>query len=272
MTTAPCASHTLTASGLSPVAQDGPRVLAEETPVALVYNGTTQAVMMASPADLSDFAYGFSLSEAIVTTPDQITEYAQHDHADGIELRMWLQDDRAQALATRRRAMAGPVGCGLCGIDSLDQALRPLPQVTAQPALPPDMILSATDLLRQAQPLQDATRATHAAGFLSPTGLTCVREDVGRHNALDKLIGALARAGTDPGHGAIVLTSRISIELVQKAALAGCGMVIAVSAPTARAVATAQTAGITLIGLARDGAAQVFTHPARLQGAAHVPG
>lgn len=242
------------------------RALPEETPIALTYNGTTQAVMMATPSDLEDFAVGFSLTEGIITAPSQIEDLSVEPHANGIELRLWLSPDRAEALTKRRRAMAGPVGCGLCGIDSLEEATRPLPQVTASPALLLDRITSATDALRQAQPLHDETRATHAAGFLAARGLTLAREDVGRHNALDKVIGALARQGTDPANGAFVLTSRLSIELVQKTALAGCGMLIAVSAPTTRAVAMADATGITLIALARDGVAEVFTHKHRLPG------
>jgi FdhD protein len=250
------------------------RTLPEEVPVALVYNGSTQAVMMATPSDLEDFATGFSLTEGIITRPAQIEELEIAPHAQGIEIQMWLSPDRAEALTTRRRAMAGPVGCGLCGIDSLEQATRPLPRVTARPGLTPAQITAATDALRAAQPLHDQTRAVHAAGFLTPDGLTTAREDVGRHNALDKVIGALARAGTDPASGALVLTSRISIELVQKTALAGCGLLIAVSAPTSRAVAAAREAGITLAALARDGVAEVFTHPDRIPGltagASHV--
>ena len=242
------------------------RALPEEVPVALTYNGSTQAVMMATPSDLEDFATGFSLTEGIITSPDQIRELTIEPHDSGLELRIWLSPDRAEALTKRRRAMAGPVGCGLCGIDSLTEATRDLPKVMAAPSLTLDQITGATDALRAAQPLHDETRATHAAGFLTPEGLTTAREDVGRHNALDKVIGALARTGQDPSTGAFVLTSRLSIELVQKTALAGCGMLIAVSAPTARAVATALDAGITLIALARNGEAEIFTHPERIPG------
>lgn len=246
------------------------RALPEEVPVALVYDGSTQAVMMATPSDLEDFAIGFSLTEGIITDTAQIEELSVEPHDSGIEVRMWLAPDRGEALTRRRRAMAGPVGCGLCGIDSLEEATRPLPRITASPDLTVTQITGATDALRAAQPLHDETRAVHAAGFLSPDGLTVAREDVGRHNALDKVIGALARQGTDPATGAFVLTSRVSIELVQKTALAGCGMLIAVSSPTARALRTADDAGITLIALARDGAAEIFTHTDRITGATHV--
>lgn len=242
----------------------------DEVPVALTYDGATQAVMMATPADLEDFAIGFSLTEGIITDSAQIKSLEVVPHDNGTELRMWLNEDQSTALTRRRRAATGPVGCGLCGIDSLEEASRPLQTVTATPDLTMDQITAATDALRNAQPLHDATRAAHAAGFLSPQGLTLAREDVGRHNALDKVIGALTRQGVPPKSGAMVVTSRVSVELIQKCAIAGCGMLIAVSAPTARAVDTAQAAGITLIAHARDGGAQVFTHPTRIKGSAHV--
>lgn len=246
------------------------RALPEEVPVALSYEGSTQAVMMATPSDLEDFAVGFSLTEGIVATADEIAELHVQDHETGIEVQMWLAGDRGAELSRRRRAMAGPVGCGLCGIDSLDQAMRPLPRVTARPFLDTDLIIGATDALRALQPLHDETRAVHAAGFLTPDGLHFAREDVGRHNALDKVIGALARSGTEAAQGAFVMTSRVSIELVQKCALAGCGMLIAVSAPTARALRLAEEAGITLVALSRNGQAEVFTHPDRVTGEPHV--
>jgi FdhD protein len=263
-------THRATSSLTLPGFGHRDHALVEEVPVALTYDGATQAVMMATPADLEDFATGFSLTEGIITDPAQIESLDLIPHDNGTELRMWLSDGQSTALTRRRRAATGPVGCGLCGIDSLDEATRALPTVTATPELTPDQITSATDALRNAQPLHDATRAAHAAGFLSPTGLTLAREDVGRHNALDKVIGALTRQGIAPASGALVVTSRVSVELVQKCAIAGCGMLIAVSAPTTRAVDTAQSAGITLIAHCRDGGAQVFTHPSRIEGAAHV--
>ncbi len=256
----------LHAAGMEPTARD----LAEEVPVALCYNGTTHAVMMATPADFKDFAYGFSRTEGIILTSDQLGEIVIEPHEAGVELQMWLDPDRAEAQAERRRIMAGPVGCGLCGIDSLKQVQRPLPVVTAQPNLTRQEILGATAMLRQFQPLHDQTRAVHAAGFLSATGLNHVREDVGRHNALDKTIGALLCGGIEASSGALVVTSRVSIEMVQKTAQAGCGMLGAVSAPTARAVRVAQEAGITLVTLCRDGSSDVFTHPARIVGERHV--
>jgi FdhD protein len=268
-------SPVLSLPGLS-VQRDGARAvsrsLPDEVPVALVYHGTTQAVMMASPADLEDFAVGFSLTEGFVADPAEIAECEIADHEIGIEILMWLTGDRADALQTRQRRMAGPVGCGLCGIDSLQEATRPLPRVTADLHLTRAEVAGATDGLRDHQPLHDQTHAVHAAGFLRPdAGMVLVREDVGRHNALDKLIGAMARQGIDPGTGAIVLTSRVSIEMVQKCAMAGCPVLIAVSAPTAHAVRLADAAGITLVAFARGGGFDVYSHPSRIRtGAADV--
>ena len=242
------------------------RPLPEEVPLALVYNGTTLAVMMGTPEDLEDFATGFSLSEGIVCCPADLGDIEVMRHASGIELRMWLPNNHAQKLAARRRAMTGPVGCGLCGIDSLDQALRTPPPLPADDLhLTPADITVAMDGLRAVQPLHDETRAVHAAGFYVPgQGIVAAREDVGRHNALDKLCGALARACIAPETGAIVLTSRVSVDMVQKCAMFGAPCLIAASAPTTAGVALAETAGITLAARAKSGHAQVFTHPARI--------
>ena len=245
------------------------RILAEEVPVAITCNGSTQAVMMATPADLTDFAFGFALSEGFVTALDQIEEHELVVHDTGIEARLWLAEDRAAALGARRRAMAGPVGCGLCGIDSLQQALRDLPRVAAPDLrFAPDELTAATEALRRHQPLHDQTGAVHAAGFLRPgQGIVMAREDVGRHNALDKLIGALARAGEPAAAGAVVMTSRLSVELIQKCAIAGAGVIVAVSAPTRMALDTAEAAGITVVAGVRNGHGQVYTHPWRVAGA-----
>lgn len=246
---------------------DVTRTLPEETAVAMVYGGSTQAVMMATPADLEDFAVGFSLTEGIVTDPAQIERLEVLAHPRGVEAQMWIADDRTDALAARRRFMAGPVGCGLCGIDSLEEAVRALPDLSgAGPVLDASQIAHATDDLRGWQPLHDRTRAVHAAGFMIPgRGIVLAREDVGRHNALDKLIGAMARQGMDAGQGAFVLTSRVSVEMVQKCALAGGAVLIAVSAPTAHALRLAQGAGITLAAFARGEGFDLFSHPERLR-------
>ena len=252
-------------------ASDGSRELPEEMAVAITYNGSTRAVMMATPADLTDFAYGFSLTEGIAT-PDEIdsVEVVQADL--GIDLQIWLKDVAEARQSARRRSMAGPVGCGLCGIDSLEEAARKPRLVTEQGfILSPSQIMAAMAALTDHQPLHDITRAAHAAAFWAPgAGILAAREDVGRHNALDKLIGALARA--PHVDGALVLTCRTSIDMVQKAAAAGFPMIIAASAPTATAVDMADAAGITLIGLARSDGFEVFTHSHRIapEEAAHV--
>jgi len=246
-------------------AHDASRTLPEEWAVALVYNGTTRAVMMATPADLVDFGIGFSLTEGIAT-PDQISEIEVVEHALGSEVRMWVGDEHAAALSARARASIGPVGCGLCGIDSLEQALRPLPALPeSRLRLTPHDIDTASNSLRTGQPLHDQTRAMHAALFYVPgKGVTHAREDVGRHNALDKLVGALARDGIDTTTGAMVITSRVSVDMVQKAVVAGCPALIAASAPTAHAVRMAQEAGLTLIALARGDGADVFSGADRI--------
>ncbi|MEB3421407.1 formate dehydrogenase accessory sulfurtransferase FdhD [Salipiger manganoxidans] len=252
------------------VRRDGTRALCrslpEEVPVALVFDGTTQAVMMATPADIADFAMGFALSEGIVTNPAQIREIEVVDQAAGIEARLWLTEERGEALAARRRAMLGPVGCGLCGIDSLEQALRPLPVLPDSGLrLTRAEVAQATEALRDFQPLHDQTHAVHAAGFLRPgEGIVTVREDVGRHNALDKLIGALVRAGSDPAQGAVVLTSRVSVDMVQKTVMAGCPVLIAVSAPTAQALRVAEAAGLTVAAFARASAFDLYAAPHRI--------
>ncbi len=261
---APTARVRATAPGIG----EASRTLPEETPVALVYNGGTQAVMMATPADIEDFALGFSLSEGIVDRdhlPD--VEVIAHETPSGpaIEAQMWVDAATEAALMSRRRASVGPVGCGLCGIDSLAQALRPLPVLPeAHVGLTVADVKFALGELRDWQPLHDETRAVHAAGFWQPgQGILLAREDVGRHNALDKLIGALARAGIDPALGAIALTSRLSVEMIQKTVMAGCPILLAVSAPTARAVRIADGANLTLASISR-GDVQVFSHPRRI--------
>lgn len=243
--------------------QQGVRMLPEETAVALSYNGTTQAVMMATPAALEDFARGFTLTEGIAT-PDEIAGITVVETDLGIDLQIWLRPEAGGRFAARRRTMAGPVGCGLCGIDSLEEAVRRLPPVTASALrLTPDQIFAAVAALPAQQPLHDATRAVHAAAFWTPAqGMVTSREDVGRHNALDKLAGATVGLGLSAG--AVVLTSRVSIDMVQKCAAMGVPVLIAVSAPTAHAVELAEAAGITLIVLARPDRFEVFTRPDRI--------
>ncbi|MBF9060224.1 formate dehydrogenase accessory sulfurtransferase FdhD [Rhodobacterales bacterium HKCCSP123] len=252
-------------------AREVTRALPEEVPVAVTCNGTTQAVMMCTPADLEDFARGFAFTEGYAR-PDQVERVEIIEGALGIEARLWIAEEAALALGARRRATMGPVGCGLCGIESLEEALRDLPPVSGGLSLDAAEAARAIDALRAHQPLHDLTHAVHAAGFYVPgQGIVLAREDVGRHNALDKLIGALLRAGIDPAGGAIVLTSRVSLEMVQKTVLAGCPVLVAVSAPTAHALRLAEGAGLTVAAFARGARIEAFTHTHRIvTGETHV--
>jgi FdhD protein len=246
------------------------RLVAEEKAVALTYSGSTYAVMMATPADLEDFGVGFSITEGIVEQADGIGSIELIDGDLGVEVRMWLDGDRTASLAARRRATVGPVGCGLCGIESLEQAARTAPQVASETVFHACDLIDAMRALAPLQHLNQATRAAHAAAFWRPSvGIGLVREDVGRHNALDKLAGALMREGgsLEDGFfsdGAVLLTSRVSVEMVQKTAMIGAPLLIAVSAPTTLAIRIADAAGITLVGIARDDGYEVFTHPGRI--------
>ncbi|WP_085025695.1 formate dehydrogenase accessory sulfurtransferase FdhD [Ensifer aridi] len=242
------------------------RLVPEEMPIALTYGGSTHAVMMATPADLEDFAVGFSLTEGIITGPEQIEAVEIVAEEKGIDLQITLVDEQNEALRLRRRHMAGPVGCGLCGIESIEQAVRQTPDVSGSPLrLSEQDVVDAVGLLDGRQPLHIATRAVHGAAFYVPgRGLTAVREDVGRHNALDKLTGAAARAGFKGTQGAVVVTSRVSVEMVQKTAIAGSPVIIAISAPTALAIRTAEEAGMTLIALVRGDEFEIFTHAERI--------
>lgn len=241
------------------------RLVAEETAVALSYNGSTHAVMMATPADLMDFGIGFSLTEGIVRNPDEIENIEVVPSELGMEVRMWLADDPARSLAARRRSMSGPVGCGLCGIESLEQARRAPLRVTEGMAFQARHLLAAMAALAPLQTLNQRTGAVHAAALWHPhSGIGVLREDVGRHNALDKLAGAIVSNGLCPSRGVLLLTSRVSVEMVQKAAAIGTPVMIAVSAPTTLAIQTADEAGITLLAIARDDGYGVFTHPHRV--------
>ena len=256
---------------------DGERIIPEETAVAFTYDGGSYAVMMATPQNLEDFALGFTFTEGLVASPADIRHLEVIEHETGIELRMWLAEPRAAALSERRRYLAGPTGCGLCGIDSLDEAARPVPRVRDGPSFSAAEIMRALDTLPPRQELNRQTRAVHAAAFWHPgSGLVAVREDVGRHNALDKLAGALTRDHVLGHSGMVLLTSRVSVEMVQKTAAIGAPLLVAVSAPTALAVRTAEAAGITLVAVARSDGFEVFTHPQRIvketakETAAHV--
>ncbi len=241
------------------------RAIPEETAIALTYNGGTYAVMMGTPQDLGDFAVGFSLSEGIVRSPEDIESLDIVQLDDGIELRMWLAQSKADRLSERRRHIAGPTGCGICGIDSIAEAVRPAAIVGAGRSFSPREITAAIQSIPSLQAINTETRAVHAAALWMPArGIVALREDVGRHNALDKLAGALAKAGIDGALGAVVVTSRVSVEMVQKAAAIGSAFIIAVSAPTALAIRTAEGAGMTLVALVRGDDFDIFTHPDRV--------
>lgn len=283
----------------------GERALPEETPIAFVVDGAAEAVMLATPADLDDFALGFALSEGIIAAHEDLRELeivgvlipskaplppwgegrergrAERSAAaplapyparplplpplpgageTGVEVRLWLRERQSKTHVARRRTRAGPAGCGLCGVESLEAALPPCAPVDSDFTLEANAIVAAMAQLPQMQTLNRETHAVHAAAFFTPDeGVVCVREDVGRHNALDKLIGALARQGRDCSGGVILMTSRVSIELIQKAARARAPVLAAISAPTALALRTAEGAGICVCGIVRDNGLEVFT-------------
>jgi FdhD protein len=245
----------------------GDRLLPEEMPVALTYNGSSHAVMMATPADLEDFAIGFSLSESLVHTADQIETLEVISDEQGIELRMFLARPQAERLQRRRRYRAGPTGCGLCGIESLAEALPALRPVESEHRVAADIIRAALQDFALHQHLNRQAHALHAAAFCRSGQNLALREDVGRHNALDKLAGALARGGIAADTGFVVLSSRVSIEMVQKAAVMGTPIIVALSAPTALAVRACEAARLTLVAIAREDSFEVFTHPERICGA-----
>lgn len=249
------------------VARDGSvsareRTLAAETPVSISYNGLAYAVMMASPTDLEDFATGFSLTEEVVAKASEIEEIDIRPVSLGVLVQVRIAEDRSRAVMGRRRNIVGQTGCGICGIVELEQAVRRYRPNVARPLISAAALVSAFDALPARQSLNAATGAVHAAAFALPDGtLPHVREDVGRHNALDKLIGALAREGRDPSEGFLLVTSRLSFELVQKALACGATALAGISAPTALAVDLARSHGLTLAGLARRDGFQIFADP-----------
>jgi len=246
-------------------AVDRIETLPEEVPVALVYNGISHAVMLATPADLADFALGFSLSEGILESPAELYDCTIEEETKGIALQLEIASERFLQLKHRRRSLTGRTGCGLCGVESLDQALRPSRAVGDGLHLPLTAINTALENLHRQQPLHHRTHAVHAAAWVDRQGLIIeVREDVGRHNALDKLIGALSRQGFDPAAGFALVTSRASVEMVQKAASAGIQMLFSISHPTALAVDSAQASGLTLAGSVHGDGFSIHTHPQRI--------
>ncbi len=239
-------------------------IVAEEVAVALVYNGISHAVMMATPCDLEDFARGFSLTERIVEKPSEIYDIEVEPVESGIEVRLDIAAQRMVRLQERRRSLSGRTGCGLCGVDSIEAAMRPVTVVGANPPVARGAIERAMAALPLEQRINRVNGATHAAGWARPDGtLIAVREDVGRHNALDKLGGALAKSGA-PHPGFVVVTSRCSYEMVHKAAALGAAAIAAVSAPTSLAIETAEQAGIALAAFVREGRLTVYANPERV--------
>lgn len=240
-------------------------MVAEEVPIAFVYGARTHVVMMGSPIDLEDLAVGFSLTEGIVAQVSDVQGVEVLKHSRGVELHIAIPADAEEKLQDRARQLAGRTGCGLCGVEAIDDAVRPPVVVTSALRVQRSALYAAGAALGDRQSLNAETRAVHAAGWCTADGvLRVVREDVGRHNALDKVIGALARAQVEASSGFMVVTSRASFELVQKVATAGIPLLAAVSRPTGLAVRLAEGAGIALVGLLRGTSANVYAHPERI--------
>ncbi|MEE9355137.1 MAG: formate dehydrogenase accessory sulfurtransferase FdhD [Methylococcaceae bacterium] len=239
--------------------------IAEEVPVSLVYNDIPYVVMLATPTNLEEFSLGFSITEDIITNQDELLKTKIYHHTDGIEVRMTIAEDRFSCLTDKSRNLTGRTGCGLCGASTLQQAIRtPNPVINQLTVTATQLRLALTEL-KQKQKLNQLTGAVHAAAWIdAKKGIQLVREDVGRHNALDKLIGSLLVQDTDLSTGFIVVTSRASYEMVQKTAHVGISILAAISAPTGLAIRLAKDAGLTLIGFARDKQHVVYSHPNRL--------
>ncbi|ANE56706.1 formate dehydrogenase accessory sulfurtransferase FdhD [Methylomonas sp. DH-1] len=240
--------------------------VAEEVPVVLVYNTIPHVVMLTTPLNLEDFGLGFSLTEGIIRHPSEILSIKTVQRAKGVEVRMQIPEERFNNLHGKGKNMTGRTGCGLCGATTLEQAIRPTRKVGTGLVLDAYRLSAAFETMRQQQALNLLTGAVHAAAWLDPEhGITAVREDVGRHNALDKLIGALAKSGCDFSAGWLLVTSRASYEMVQKAASVGITLLAAISAPTALAISLAEDCGLTLVGFTRNDNHTIYTHPFRLQ-------
>jgi formate dehydrogenase accessory protein FdhD len=256
------AARRLTPAG----AETRDEIVAEEVAVALVYNGISHAVMMATPCDIEDFARGFTLTEHIVERPSEIFDIEAGPVGRGIEVQLRIAGQRMAALQERRRTLAGRTGCGLCGVDSLDAALRPVPATRSTASVPRLAIARAMAALPPEQRINRDNGATHAAGWATLDGtLLAVREDVGRHNALDKLAGALVKLNLKGKDGFVVVTSRCSYEMVQKAAAIDAAAIAAVSAPTSLAIETAEQAGLALVAFVRDNRLTVYAHGERIE-------
>jgi FdhD protein len=242
--------------------------VAAETPVALTFNKRSHVVMMTTPTALEDFAIGFSLTEGIINRPSDILEISVIERENGLEAAVTVSEDCFERLAGQRRNLVGRTGCGLCGAESLEQAMRNPAVVGSRVSVTAAALQAAVLSLNAHQPLQVVTGAVHGAAWCSIHGeILAVREDVGRHNALDKLIGFLFRTGFDPAGGFVLVSSRASYEMVYKAAAAGMEVLVSVSAPTSLAIDFAHRSGITLVGFARPGRHNVYTFETRISNA-----
>jgi FdhD protein len=259
----------LTQASVARLADGGREVcddrVAVEAPVAFLYNLESYIVLMASPSDLEDFAYGFSIAEGVVAGADEIKSVRTGPNGAGMTVSIEVPEARAEVLGARKRNLEGRTGCGLCGLVDIEEVLRELPALPATRAVSAAALLDALAALPGQQALNQETGAVHAAAFAGRDGsLLCVREDVGRHNALDKLIGAAARQGLDPRDGFIIITSRCSMEMVQKTATFGCPILVAISAPTSLAIELADKSNLTIAAFARGDRLSLYTHPERV--------
>lgn len=239
--------------------------VAEEVPIVLVYNGISHVVMLATPTNLEDFALGFSLTEGIIQSAQEFLSSKVYHRANGIEVNIKIPESRFQCLSAKGRNLTGRTGCGLCGASTLKQAIRQPAPVVNSIRVTAAQLTAALENLHYKQSLNKLTGAIHAAAWVEPeAGIIHLREDVGRHNALDKLLGLLCRSGKDVNSGFVIVTSRASYEMLQKTAVMGIGLLVAISAPTGLAIRLAEQAGVTLVGFARGENHVIYTHPQRL--------
>jgi FdhD protein len=239
--------------------------VAEEVPIVLVYNGISHVVMLATPTNLEDFALGFSLTEGIIQSAQEFLSAKVYHRANGIEVNIKIPESRFQCLSAKGRNLTGRTGCGLCGASTLKQAIRQPAPVVNSIRVTAAQLTAALEDLHYKQALNKLTGAIHAAAWVEPeAGIIHLREDVGRHNALDKLLGLLCRTGKDVNSGFVIVTSRASYEMLQKTAVMGIGLLVAISAPTGLAIRLAEQAGVTLVGFARGENHVIYTHPQRL--------
>jgi FdhD protein len=239
--------------------------IAEEVPISLIYNQIPHVVMLATPTNLEEFALGFSITEGIIKSPHELLSARVYNRSNGIEVQLKIPEHRFDRLSDKGRNLTGRTGCGLCGASTLQQAIRQPNAVKGELSVSAEDLRSALFDIGNHQKLNHITGAVHAAAWVVPgQGISDIREDVGRHNALDKLIGCLLRNNTDLSSGFIIITSRASYEMVQKTAWVGISLLAAISAPTGLAIRLANETGLTLIGFARDDQHVVYTHPRRL--------